>query len=54
VFFAFDATYTFDAIGPWGWQLGADQLARATAVTLHSGGFAKVVASAELVAAAGK
>ncbi|MFF3358600.1 cysteine hydrolase family protein [Streptomyces sp. NPDC002917] len=54
VFFAFDATYTFDAIGPWGWELSADQLARATAVTLHSGGFAKVVASAELVAAAGK
>ncbi|MFD9539496.1 cysteine hydrolase family protein [Streptomyces sp. NPDC060022] len=51
VFFAFDATYTFDAVGPWGWALGADELARATAVTLHGGGFASVVRSAELVAA---
>ncbi|MFE6039458.1 cysteine hydrolase family protein [Streptomyces sp. NPDC056452] len=51
VFFAFDATYTFDAVGPWGWALGADELARATAVTLHGGGFAKVVRSADLVAA---
>lgn len=51
VFFAFDATYTFDAVGPWGWTLGADELARATAVTLHDGGFASVVRSAELVAA---
>jgi hypothetical protein len=39
---------------PWGWALSADELARATAVSLHSGGFAKVVTSAELVAAAGK
>ncbi|WP_329209846.1 cysteine hydrolase [Streptomyces sp. NBC_00683] len=51
VFFALDATYTFDAVGPWGWALGADELARATAVTLHGGGFASVVRSAELVAA---
>ncbi|MET7365238.1 cysteine hydrolase family protein [Streptomyces sp. NPDC005566] len=51
VFFAFDATYTFDAVGPWEWALGADDLARATAVTLHGGGFASVVRSAELVAA---
>ncbi|MFD9504756.1 cysteine hydrolase family protein [Streptomyces sp. NPDC060035] len=51
VFFAFDATYTFDQEGPWDWQLSADELARATAVTLHGGGFASVVRSAELVAA---
>lgn len=51
VFFAFDATHTFDAVGPWGWALGADELARATAVTLHGGGFASVVRTAELVAA---
>ncbi|MFE2017445.1 cysteine hydrolase family protein [Streptomyces sp. NPDC059499] len=51
VFFAFDATYTFDTVGPWGWALGADELARATAVTLHGGGFASVVRTAELVAA---
>ncbi|MFD9600096.1 cysteine hydrolase family protein [Streptomyces sp. NPDC059970] len=53
VFFALDATYTFDGVGPWGWTLGADELARATAVSLHGGGFAKVVRSAELVEAAG-
>ncbi|WP_405390158.1 cysteine hydrolase [Streptomyces sp. NBC_01102] len=51
VFFAFDATYTFDQEGPWGWRLSADEVARATAVTLHGGGFASVVRSAELVAA---
>lgn len=53
VFFALDATYTFDGVGPWGWTLGADELARATAVSLHGGGFAKVVRSAELIEAAG-
>lgn len=52
VFFAFDATYTFDGTGPFGWTMGAQELARATAVTLHDGGFAKVVRSAELIAAA--
>lgn len=52
VFFALDATYTFDGTGPWGWTLGAEELARATAVSLHGGGFAKVVRSAELIAAA--
>lgn len=52
VFFALDATYTFDGAGPWGWTLGAQELARATAVSLHGGGFAKVVRSAELIAAA--
>ncbi|MFF5900428.1 cysteine hydrolase family protein [Streptomyces argenteolus] len=51
VFFALDATHTYDAVGPWGWKLSADELARATAVTLHGGGFAKVVRSEELVAA---
>ncbi|WNI31086.1 cysteine hydrolase family protein [Streptomyces sp. ITFR-6] len=52
VFFAFDATYTFDGTGPFGWTMRAEELARATAVTLHGGGFAKVVRSAELIAAA--
>ncbi|MFG2587401.1 cysteine hydrolase family protein [Streptomyces sp. NPDC048438] len=52
VFFALDATYTFDAVGPWGWRLSAQELSRATAVTLHGGGFARVVRSEELVAAA--
>ncbi|MGW4234012.1 cysteine hydrolase family protein [Streptomyces sp. NPDC004980] len=54
VFFAFDATYTFDQEGPWGWRLSADEVARATAVTLHGGGFASVVRTAELVAAVGR
>ncbi|MFB7915106.1 cysteine hydrolase family protein [Streptomyces sp. NPDC056061] len=53
VFFALDATYTFDLVGPWGWQLDADGPARATAVSLHGGGFAKVVRTAELIEAAG-
>lgn len=51
VFFALDATYTFDAVGPWGWTLRADELARATAVSLHGGGFARVVGTEELVRA---
>ncbi|MGY3680712.1 nicotinamidase-related amidase [Streptomyces sp. TE33382] len=51
VFFPLDATYTFDGVGPWGWTLGAEELARATAVSLHGGGFARVVGSRELVAA---
>ncbi|MEU2259291.1 cysteine hydrolase family protein [Streptomyces sp. NPDC019645] len=54
VLFALDATYTFDLAGPFGWSLAADELARATAVTLHGGGFATVVTTDELVAAAGK
>ncbi|MFE3945939.1 cysteine hydrolase family protein [Streptomyces sp. NPDC059118] len=52
VFVPLDATYTFDLTGPWGWTQSADELARATAVSLHGGGFAKVVSSAELIAAA--
>ncbi|MFD5500468.1 cysteine hydrolase family protein [Streptomyces sp. NPDC127061] len=52
VFVPLDATHTFGLAGPWGWTLGADELARATAVSLHGGGFAKVVSSAELIAAA--
>ncbi|MDG9720727.1 cysteine hydrolase family protein [Streptomyces sp. DH24] len=49
---AFDATYTFDLAGPFGWRLGADEVARAAAVSLHGGGFARVVNTAEVVAAA--
>ncbi|MEV4443407.1 cysteine hydrolase family protein [Streptomyces sp. NPDC049577] len=44
-----DATHTFDAAGPDGRVLSADELARATAVNLHAGGFAKVVATADLL-----
>lgn len=42
VVFALDATYTFDLAGPFGWHLTAEELARATAVTLQGGGFARV------------
>ncbi|MET4926504.1 cysteine hydrolase family protein [Streptomyces sp. PSRA5] len=52
VLFAFDATYTFGQEGPWGWELTAQELARATAVSLHGGGFAKVVTTEEVVKAA--
>lgn len=53
VFFALDATYTFGQKGPWGWKLAASELARATAVSLHGGGFARVVTTREVVAASG-
>ncbi|KUJ67604.1 isochorismatase [Streptomyces albus subsp. albus] len=53
VFFPLDAMHTFDLAGPFGWTATADELARATAVSLHGGRFAKVVGTAELVAAAG-
>lgn len=53
VFVPLDATHTFDLAGPWGSALTADELARATAVSLHGGGFAKVVRSVEVIAAAG-
>lgn len=46
-----DATHTFDLAGPDGARLSADELATATAVNLHGGGFARVVATAELLAA---
>ncbi|AMB59130.1 cysteine hydrolase family protein [Microterricola viridarii] len=44
-----DATYTFDLEGPGGVRLSADELARATAVTLHGGEFAEVLSTAELL-----
>jgi len=52
VLFAFDATHTFDLAGPFGWHRTADELARATAVSLHGGGFAKVMTTEDLVTAA--
>ncbi|WP_077799030.1 cysteine hydrolase family protein [Streptomyces sp. JHA26] len=52
VLVAFDATYTFDLEGPFGWRQGADELARASAVSLHGGGFARVVTTGDVVAAA--
>ncbi|MDQ0939246.1 cysteine hydrolase family protein [Streptomyces sp. V1I1] len=52
VLFALDATYTFDLEGPFGWRRSADELAQASAVSLHGGGFATVVRTKEVVAAA--
>lgn len=48
VLFAIDATHTFDRTGPDGEVLTADELARATATSLH-GEFATVVRTSELV-----
>ena len=48
VLFALDATHTFDRTGPDGGRLRADELARATATSLH-GEFAAVVRTADLV-----
>ncbi|MEU8574701.1 cysteine hydrolase family protein [Streptomyces asoensis] len=53
VLFAFDATYTFDLEGPFGWRRSAEELAQASAVSLHGGGFARVVTTREIVDAAG-
>ncbi|GHB73868.1 hydrolase [Streptomyces cirratus] len=47
-----DATHTFDLAGPGGTRLSADELAGATAVNLHGGGFARVVTTALVLAAA--
>ena len=44
-----DATHTFDRTGPDGTRMTADELARATATSIH-GEFATVVATAELTA----
>ncbi len=48
VLFAIDATHTFDRTGPDGEVLSADELARATAASLH-GEFATVVRTHDLV-----
>ncbi|MFF5779285.1 cysteine hydrolase family protein [Streptomyces virginiae] len=44
-----DATHTFDLTGPEGLSLTADELARATAVNLQGGGFARVTTTAALL-----
>jgi nicotinamidase-related amidase len=46
-----DATHTFDMEGPGGLRLSAAELARATAVNLDGGGFARVVATDDVVGA---
>jgi nicotinamidase-related amidase len=50
VTFALDATFTFDLAGPDGTVLTAAELSRATATTLHGGGFAKVRSTKEILA----
>lgn len=52
VWFALDATHTFDRSGPDGTVMTADELARATATNLH-GEFATVVTTAEVCTALG-
>lgn len=49
VFFALDATHTFDRAAPDGVVVGAEELARTTATNLH-GEFATVVTTAHLLA----
>ncbi len=49
VWFALDATYTFDRRGPDGAWMTADQLTTATATNLH-GEFATVVSTAQVLA----
>ena len=44
-----DATHTFDLEGPGGVRLTASELARATAVNLAGGGFARVVSTDEVL-----
>jgi nicotinamidase-related amidase len=46
--FALDATHTFDRTGPDGTVMTADELARATATSLHEE-FATIVSTDELV-----
>lgn len=50
VLFALDATHTFDRTGPDGTVMTAEELARATATSLH-GEFATVVSTADLLGA---
>ncbi|MFJ8944353.1 cysteine hydrolase family protein [Streptomyces sp. NPDC102395] len=52
VLLAYDATYTFDLEGPFGWWRSADEVGQASAVSLHGGGFARVVTTKEVVDAA--
>ncbi|MEU3747134.1 MULTISPECIES: cysteine hydrolase family protein [Streptomyces] len=49
VLFPLDAMHTFDLEGPFGWVQSAEELTRATAVSLHGGRFARVVATADVV-----
>ena len=50
VWFALDATHTFDRTGPDGTTMTADELARATATSIHDE-FATVVRTDQVIAA---
>ncbi|GHJ97100.1 hydrolase [Streptomyces sp. NE5-10] len=49
VLFPLDAMHTFDLAGPFGWSRTAEELTRATAVSLHGGRFARVVTTADVL-----
>ncbi|MFF0429784.1 MULTISPECIES: cysteine hydrolase family protein [unclassified Streptomyces] len=49
VLFALDAMHTFDLAGPFGWTQTAEELTRATAVSLHGGRFARVVSTEDVL-----
>jgi nicotinamidase-related amidase len=51
VLYPIDAMHTFDAVGPDGETVTAEALTRATAASLHHGGFARVVRTRELLGA---
>ena len=50
VIFVPDAMHTFDATGPDGIVISADEITRATVASLFDGGFAKI-ASTEMILA---
>ncbi|GGU79710.1 hydrolase [Streptomyces litmocidini] len=53
VLFPIDAMHTFDLAGPFGWTRSAEELTRATAVSLHGGRFARVVSTEDVLKGAG-
>ncbi|MEU4066899.1 cysteine hydrolase family protein [Streptomyces wedmorensis] len=49
VLYPLDAMHTFDLAGPFGWTQTAEELTRATAVSLHGGRFARVVTTEDVL-----
>ncbi|MCO6010051.1 cysteine hydrolase [Actinoallomurus purpureus] len=49
VLYPIDAMHTFDAVGPDGETVTAEELTRATAASLHHGRFARVIRTADLI-----
>ncbi|MEU8531244.1 MULTISPECIES: cysteine hydrolase family protein [Streptomyces] len=54
VLFPLDAMHTFDLAGPFGWSRSAEELTRATAVSLHGGQFARVVTTEDVLKGAAR